>query len=148
MNNNGKYEDIINLPHHVSKKHSQMSLEARAAQFAPYAALTGYEEEIKETGRLTSKRKEIDEELKTILDTKLRILQQKITEKPKITVTYFIPDLKKNGGKYVTVTDIVNRINKYKQVIILENGTEIPIKEIIDIEYANFLWLFLLVYIY
>ena len=133
MNNKGKYDDIINLPRHVSTKHPQMSLEARSAQFAPFAALTGYDDAIEETSRLTNERKELDEELKTILDEKLQIIQEKINTKPKITFTYFIPDLKKNGGKYVTVTGKVRKIDRNKQLIVLEDKTEIFIPDIIEI---------------
>lgn len=132
-----KYDDIINLPHHVSKKHPQMSLDARSAQFAPYSALTGYDDEIKETTRHTSKRKEIDEELKEILNLKLQKIQEIISQKPKVTFTYFIPDLKKEGGSYVTVTGNVLKIDNFKQIIILENKKEIPIHEIIEIEGEN-----------
>lgn len=133
MYNYGKYDDIINLPHHESKKHPRMSKEARAAQFAPFAALTGYDEVINETSRLTTKRKEINEELKEILDAKLQIIQDKVLAKPKITFTYFVSDSKKDGGSYVTVTGNVMRIDKSKQKVILENRTEIPISEIIEI---------------
>ena len=111
-----------------------MTLEARSAQFAPYSALTGYDDEIKETTRLTSKRKEIDEELKEILNLKLQKIQEEILQKPKVTFTYFIPDLKKEGGSYLTVTGNVLKIDNFKQKIILENKKEIPISEIIDIE--------------
>lgn len=128
-----KYEDIINLPHHVSKKHPQMSLYARSAQFAPFAALTGYEDAIKETARETKERIEIDEELKTILDSKLQIIIEQIKTKPEVTFTYFVPDLKKEGGNYTTVEGIVNRINLNNQRIYLVNNIEIPINEIIDI---------------
>ena len=99
MNSKGKYDDIINLPRHVSKKHPQMSLEARSAQFAPFAALTGYDEQIQETARITSKRKELNEELKEILNEKLQKIQEKINLKPELTITYFIPDLKKERRK-------------------------------------------------
>ena len=133
MKGNGKYDDIINLPRHVSKKHPQMSLEMRSAQFAPFAALTGYDDAIQETSRITSQRKELNEELKEILNEKLQKIQEKINTKPKITVTYFIEDLKKNGGKYVTVTGKVRKIDKNKQIIILEDKTEIPIENIIEI---------------
>lgn len=134
MNNyNGEYEDIINLPRHISKKHPQMSLEVRSAQFAPFSALTGYDEQIQETSRITNKKKEINEEMKMILDEKLQIIQQEINKKPKITVTYFIPDSKKDGGKYATITGKVIKIDKFKQLIILENKIEIPIKEICEI---------------
>ena len=106
-----KYVDIINLPHHVSKRHPQMSMEARAAQFAPFAALTGYSDAIKETGRLTEERIEIDEELKAIIDCKLQIIQDKIQLKPKVTITYFLPDNKKNGGEYLIPIDEIIEVN-------------------------------------
>ena len=133
LKNGGKYDDIINLPHHVSKKHPRMSLEARSAQFVPFAALTGYDEVIKETARLTNKRIEINEEMKAILDEKLLMIKAQIQSKPSITVTYFVPDSKKDGGKYVSVTGKVIKIDEYKQHIILENKIEIPISEIIEI---------------
>lgn len=128
-----KYDDIINLPHHVSKKHPQMSLYARSAQFAPFAALTGYEEAIKETARETSVRIEIDEEMKSVLDSKLQILLEKISLKPELSITYFIPDFSKDGGQYVTTEGIIKKIDMYNQYIYLEDSTEIPITEIIDI---------------
>lgn len=133
LKNSEKYDDIINLPHHVSKKHPRMSLEARSAQFAPFAALTGYDEVIRETARLTNKRIEINEELKAILDEKLLLIKEQIYTKPNINVTYFVPDSKKDGGKYVSVTGKVLKIDEYKQKIILENKIEIPISEIIEI---------------
>ena len=133
----GKYDDIINLPHHESKKHQRMSLEARSAQFAPFAALTGYDEVIRETARLTNKRIEINEEMKAILDEKLLLIKTQIKSKPNITVTYFVPDSKKDGGKYITVTGKVIKIDIYKQHIILENKIEIPISEIIEISEAE-----------
>ena len=128
-----KYDDIINLSHHVSNKHPHMTLEARAAQFAPFAALTGYEDAIYETARLTNERIELDEESKSILDNKIQIIKEQISTRPTISFTYFIPDLKKDGGKYVTVTGIVRKIDEYRQIIILEDKTEIPINEIISI---------------
>ena len=127
------YEDIINLPHHTSKKHPRMSLEARSAQFAPFAALTGYDEVLIETARLTNERIEIDETIKVIIDTKLQIIKEHIKEMPLITFMYFVPDSKKDGGKYVTVTGNVKKIDEYRNVFVLENKTEIPINEIIDI---------------
>ena len=130
------YEDIINLPHHTSKKHPRMSLEARSAQFAPFAALTGYDEVLIETARLTNERIEIDETIKVIIDSKLQIIKEHIKEMPLITFMYFVPDLKKDGGKYITVTGNVKKIDEYRNVLILENKTEIPIKEIIDIKGA------------
>ena len=115
------YEDIINLPHHTSKKHPRMSLEARSAQFAPFAALTGYDEVLIETARLTNERIEIDETIKVIIDSKLQIIKEHIKEMPLITFMYFVPDSKKDGGKYVTVTGNVKKIDEYRNVLILEN---------------------------
>ena len=133
FNSSDKYDDIIDLPHHESKKHPKMSLEARSAQFAPFAALTGYDETIRETARQTDKRIEIDEELKRILNEKLQLIKKEIYKRPKIIVTYFVPDSKKEGGKYITVTGNVIKIDEYKKKMILENNIEISILEIIDI---------------
>ncbi len=133
MINIHKYDDIINLEHHISKKHKQMTIENRSAQFAPFAALTGFEELVKETARKTEDRVEIDEELKYILDEKISIIQNQIKNNPKVTITYFIPDNKKKGGKYQTITECVKKIDKYNKIIILTDGTNIPIKEITDI---------------
>ena len=128
-----QYDDIINLPHHMSKKHPQMSLFARSAQFAPFAALTGYEEAVKETARETYERIEIEDELNSILDSKLQIIVGQIKNKPEICFTYFIADSKKDGGKYVVVTGLVKKVDLYNQYIYLADNTEIPINEIIDI---------------
>ena len=133
MRYNGEYADIINLPHHVSKKHPHMSLETRAAQFAPFAALTGYDEQVKETARLTNERKELAEGLKMILNEKIQNIKRNIYERPEVTVTYFVPDTRKQGGKYVTTTGNVIKIDEYKHNIIFENKMEIPIDEIIEI---------------
>ena len=128
-----KYDDIINLPHHVSKKHPQMSLYARSAQFAPFAALTGYEDAVKETAREVSQKIELDEDLKLILDSELHILMELADKNPELTVTYFVKDLKKEGGKYVTVTGVLKKLDSIKKLIYLKNGNEISIDEIIDI---------------
>ncbi len=132
-----KYDDIINLPHHISKKHPQMTLEARAAQFAPFAALTGYDDEVKETERLTNRRIELDDEAKSILDNKIQIILEQISQRPTVSITYFLPDTKKAGGEYVTITGTIKKIDGYNQVIVLENRIEIPINEIIDIDMNN-----------
>ena len=128
-----KYDDIINNTHHKSKKHPPMSLYARSCQFAPFAALTGYEDLVSETAREVSERIEIDDEFKKILDGKIQLLSEKIKSKPEIIFTYFIPDSSKDGGAYVNITGIVKKIDLYNQVIILEDTTQIPINEIIDI---------------
>lgn len=126
------YSDIINLSRPVSKR-PRMSLKQRSAQFAPFAALTGYEGQVKETARLTNKKTEINEELKEILNKKIQLIQKKIKEQPQIEITYFIPDSKKEGGRYETVTNSVKKIDTYKGEIILIDGTTIAIDEIIDI---------------
>lgn len=127
------YDDIINHPHYKSKKHPPMSLYARSAQFAPFAALTGYEDSVRETARETSERIDIDEEVKSILDSKIQLLSEKIKEKPEVVFTYFVPDLTKEGGAYISVSGIIKKIDMYEQKIILFDTTEIPINEIIDI---------------
>lgn len=128
-----KYVDIINMPHHISKTHPRMTLENRSAQFAPFAALTGYEDQVKETGRITDRKIDITDEIRNDLNIKLQIMQDKINMKPQITITYFIPDSKKEGGSYKTITSNVLKIDKYEQKIILKDKTEIAIAEIIDI---------------
>ena len=128
-----EYKDIINLPRHISTKHPKMSLELRSAQFAPFSALVGYDEQIKETSKVIKKRKEINDELKAILDEKLQIIQKKIETKPQITVTYFVPELNKDGGNYIEYTGKVKKIDNLKQKIIFEDGTEILVDDIIEI---------------
>ena len=129
----GKYDDIINLPHHISKKHPRLSIEQRAAQFAPFAALTGYGDAIKETTRLTEDRIELNEEEKENLDKKLQELKSKISTNPQVTITYFVPDIKKSGGEYITKIGNLKKIDEYKKILILEDKTIIHLKEIIEI---------------
>lgn len=128
------YDDMIHLPHHVSNKHPHMAVSDRAAQFSPFAALTGHNAAIKETARLTEKRVEIDETMKVVLSDKLRIVLECMYEYPQIAITYFKPDKRKNGGAYVTITGTVKRIDEYKRVVIMTGETEIPINEISSIE--------------
>lgn len=128
-----KYKDIINLPHHVSKTRKPMSLYNRAAQFAPFAALTGYDDAIKEIARLTNERIEINDELREIINFKVQMIKEQIGKKPSISVTYFIPDKTKNGGEYKTINGIVKKINEYEKFIALENNQKIPMCEIISI---------------
>ena len=135
MNYTGKYDDIINMPHHVSKKHPQRPMEERAAQFAPFAALVGYEDAVEETARLTDRRIELDEEAKNILDMKFQMLneQLKVQIHPQVTIMYFVPDLKKDGGKYIKISGTIKKIDEFKQLIILDDKAEIPISEVISI---------------
>ncbi len=129
----GKYDDIINMPHHISKKHPRMSLENRSAQFAPFAALTGYEDEVEETARITDKKIEITDEIKSTINMRLQIIQEKINTKPKVTIKYFIPDNKKEGGSYKTVTSNVLKIDQYNKLVVLKDNTKIFISDIINI---------------
>lgn len=131
------YEDILELPHPVSKTHPQMPRRDRAAQFAPFAALTGYEEAVREAARLTEEKMILDEDSKEQLDWKLRRLQEKVKEKPTITVTYFLEDEKKKGGKYVTVTGVLKKMDSYTHQFVLENGEEIPLEDIVSLEFEN-----------
>ena len=128
-----KYENIINLPHHVSNKHERMSIEARAAQFAPFAALTGYGDEVKETERITVQKIELDEENKKILDNKIRKIISNKNKINMVSMVYFIKDEKKDGGEYVTVNASIKNIDKYRELIILNNGKLIPMDDILSI---------------
>ena len=135
---NDQYGDIIHLPHHVSKTRPQMSMEDRAAQFSPFAALTGYDAAILETGRLTEDKLELGEETQAILDRKQRYLAEIIDTKPEITVTYFVPDEKKSGGAYSTVTGFLKRIDEYERQLVLTDGRKILLDAIFDIESDEF----------
>ncbi|MEG0190984.1 MAG: YolD-like family protein [Lachnospiraceae bacterium] len=128
------YDDMLNLPHPVSKKHPPMQQMDRAAQFAPFAALTGYGDAIKETARLTDRQKELDQYEKDRLNEKLNLVAERIKECPKITITYFEPDGKKDGGAYLTVTGYVKKIDEYKRNVCFTDGTKIAIEEIFEIE--------------
>lgn len=126
----GKYDDIINLPHPVSKKHPQMSLYDRAAQFAPFAALTGYEDEIKETARITEEFHPVLGREKDEIDQKLYDLQQNQHNHPQISIEYFIPDARKEGGEYHTLTGTVRRVDSVNKQLVMENRTTIPFQYI------------------
>lgn len=128
-----KYDSIINLPHHISATRPQMSISDRAAQFSPFAALTGYDEAVRETARLTEFRHELDEAEKAEIDIQLQYILIHITENPIISVKYFIPDTKKNGGRYITVSCSVQSINTYDHLITLTDGHIIPIDDILSI---------------
>ena len=133
LSHSHKYDDIINLPHHVSRTHSPMDMMERAAQFSPFAALTGYEDAAKETRRLTQPRIELDESEKEVLDQQLHKLEAAFPETPSAAFTYFIPDIRKEGGTYRTVSGKIRKIDSYRRMIILESGEQIPIEEIINI---------------
>ena len=128
------YDDIINLPHHQSKNHPHMALHDRAAQFAPFAALTGYDDAVKEAGRLTDSKPELNENQLEELDQKLADLMARIEEHPEVTITYFEPDDKKEGGAYVTCVDKLKKIDAYNCQLIFEDGRKIEVCNILDIE--------------
>lgn len=130
----GPYDDIIHLPHHVSATRPRMSLENRAAQFTPFKALTGYEDAIEETGRLTGRRIELAEGAIEALDMKLAMLADMMDDHPQIAVTYFRPDEKKQGGAYVTATGAVKKIDEVERVIVMMNGEKIALADVLDIE--------------
>lgn len=127
------YDDIINLPHYTSASRPRMSAHDRAAQFSPFAALTGYESAITEAGRLTNKRLELDEYSKADLNERLCMIQDQIDEQPEVSIVYFQPDEKKSGGAYITATGSVKKIDDYSRVVVMQNETNIPIDEIFDI---------------
>ena len=131
---NNKYEDIINLPHHVSTRHPQMTLEERSAQFAPFAALTGFEDCVEETARLTDEKIDISEDANELLNEKIKNIIKKIEKNPIIKLTYFIPDNRKSGGKYVTMEEKIKKIDEINQELIFINGTKIKLYNVIDIE--------------
>ena len=128
------YEDIINLPHHISPTRQQMPMSDRAAQFSPFAALTGYDAAIKETGRLTDERIELDEEALTALDMKYQLLIDAFDDAPEVTITYFQPDERKAGGKYITATSAVKKVDDFERRITMQNGTKIPMDDVLSID--------------
>ena len=129
-----RYDDIIDLPHHQSATRPRMSRINRAAQFAPFAALTGYEAAIQETGRLTDLHIELDESRKAVLSERLRLLILHLRDKPEVTITYFEPDLKKSGGAYLSVTGYVRKVDEYSRTVSLEDGTSVLIDQIFGID--------------
>ena len=132
-NSVSKYEDIIHLPHHISQRRPRMPISDRAAQFSPFAALTGHDAAVKETARLTDEWIELTESRKESVNRQLQKVKEDIDKHPSIAVTYFVPDERKSGGEYVTMTGKVKKINEYERIILLEDETVIPIDMILDI---------------
>ena len=130
-----KYSDIIDLPHHVSTKHPHMSSEDRAAQFSPFAALTGHEAAIKETARITDEFVEPDADKKQELDEKLQIIRMILADNKtaKVQVIFFKPDGKKSGGSYETITGNIKKIDEYNGLIVFDDKTTVKIEKVIDI---------------
>ena len=128
------YEDIVNLPPHISKKHPQPSMMDRAARFAPFAAITGYEEMVLEEARVTEERMDLDEETLSMLNEKLNMIQEFLDEEPEVTITYFEPDKRKAGGAYVSINGVVKRIDEYEHLVIMTDGKKIRIDDIFGLE--------------
>ena len=133
----GKYDDIINLPNPDPQKHVRMSLENRAAQFSPFAALTGHNEAIKETARLTDYKIELEEDAITDINRTLLKIRESIGTKPKVVVTYFVPDNKKSGGKYITATVNIEKIDYINNMIVTSDNTKIAVHNILDIVFCS-----------
>ncbi len=129
-----RYKDIINLPHYQSKKRPHMSNYDRAAQFSPFAALTGHDEAIRETARLTDKKLELDEMTKTMLNEKFNFIMEHIYDQPEIIVTYFIPDTSKSGGMYMDFTGKVKKYDYLNRILYFTDNTEIKVDDISEIE--------------
>ena len=129
-----KYNAIMNLQHHVSKTRPQMPMSDRAAQFAPFAALTGYDSAIKETGRLTDERIELDEEALTALNMRYQLLMDALDEEPEVEITYFKPDGRKAGGKYVLVIGTVKKVDDFERLIAMQDGIIIPMDDVLSID--------------
>ena len=132
----GKYDDIIDLPHPTSQNHPRMSLHDRAAQFSPFAALTGLDAALRETARLTDQRITLDEYEQAALDETLQTVRDALTKKehPTVEVCYFVPDTRKPGGAYCTVTGVVKKMAEFEGLLIMADGTEVPMGEISVLE--------------
>ena len=128
------YEDIIGLPHFVSKNRKHMSNRDRAAQFAPFAALTGYDDSINEAARMVDARIELSEEEKQDLDRKFMILEESVKDRPEIVITYFIPDKRKKGGMYLSEKITVRRIDCVERVIITTDRKRYRLDDIDDLD--------------
>lgn len=129
-----KYDDMIYLPNPTPTCKPRMSLHDRAAQFSPFAALTGYDDAVEETARLTDTRLELSEDMKTILNEKMQMIVDNMDSEPIVTITYFVPDKKKSGGAYVDVTGVVKEIDEYERCIVMTDKKKIPIEQIRAIE--------------
>ena len=134
---NEKYKDMLHLPHPVSATHPRMSLQDRAAQFSPFAALTGHSAAIEETARLTDGRKELEEDEYERLDETLRVIRAHLQEKPMVKIIYFVKDQRKQGGTYRTRTDRITAVDEYRGILQIQSGEKISVKDIIELEYMS-----------
>ena len=128
------YEDIVNIPRHISKVHPQATMADRAARFSPFAAISGYEDMVKEAARVTEERIDITDATKELLNEKMNMIIEFLDEQPEVTITYFEPDKKQDGGAYVSITGTVKRIDEYERIVLMSNDKKIRIDEIYAIE--------------
>ena len=134
----GRYDDIIDLPHPTPRRHPRMPIRERAAIFSPFAALSGHGAAIAETARLTERRMELDEDTKAELDRRQAVLLAHIGEQPEVTVTWFQPDERKDGGAYVTTTGRLKKLRELERLLVLADGTEIPLEDVVALESGIF----------
>ena len=134
----GPYDDIISLPHPTSKRHPRMPIRDRASIFSPFAALSGHGAAIAEIARLTEQRTELDEDTRAELDRRQAILLEHIDEQPEVTITWFQPDERKDGGAYLTATGRLKMLRELERILILTDGTEIPLKDVVALESGIF----------
>lgn len=131
---NSKYGSIINLPHHTSKKHPRMPLSDRAAQFLPFAALTGYDAAISETARYTDVRPELDEPELALLDRRFQLLSEHLSEEPLVVLTCFVPDARKSGGAFATIRGVIDEIDESGRIIIMRDGTKVSMDDVLELD--------------
>ena len=129
-----EYDDIIHLPHHVSADRPHMPMIDRAAQFSPFAALTGYDAAIVETARLMDTKRDLSEEQKEIISKQLHVLKSRLKTDPTVTITYFVPDSRKAGGTYRSVTGAAKKVDEYLGILEMSNGITIPFDDILSLE--------------
>lgn len=134
----GKYDDMLRLPHHVSASRKPMAITARAAQFAPFAALSGYDAEVQEAGRLTDRPIEPDEYEKEAMNARLQLLARHLREKWVVSLVFFQPDERKAGGAYVTRTGTVKKLYETERLLTLTDGTVIPLDDLIALDGEEF----------
>ena len=130
----GTYDDIIDMKRPLSRRADKMSISDRAAQFSPFAALSGYEEAVEETARLTDVKKTLTEEAVAVINAKLQVVLRHLDKGPRLKICYFIPDARKSGGEYVTIRGTVKRIDEYEGCLIMGDGLVIPLDQIREIE--------------
>ena len=132
------YDDIINLPRHISKVHPEASMADRAARFSPFAAISGYEDMVREAARVTEECIEITEAEKAILNEQLNMIAEFLSDEPEVTITHFVPDKKKSGGAYISITGVVKRIDELKRIVVMKNNKKIKIDDIYALDSTLF----------